>query len=141
MHTIEPVVPAPDRYSAFFWEATREHRLDILRCDDCGFYVHWPRPVCKRCLSESLSPSTVSGRGHVYTFTVCEQAFHPWFDARLPYVLAVIELEEQPGLKLVSNVVDIEPTAIQCGMAVEVTFADIGDAVLPLFRPAEGGEQ
>jgi len=131
-----PVVPAPDRLTAFFWEAARDERLAILRCDACGFYVHWPRPVCKRCHSFSLTPTDVSGRGTIYSYTVGTQAFDPWFGNRLPYVLAVVELEEQSHLKLVTNIVDCDEPLVRVGMPVEVAFERVtAEITLPMFRP------
>ncbi len=132
-----PILPLPDQHTAFFWEGARDHRLMILRCDRCAFYVHWPRPLCKRCQSFELTPAEVSGRGSVYTYTIAVQAFHPWFEDKLPYVLAVIELMEQPNLKLVSNVVECPIEQVHCGLEVEVTFQQLTDEVtLPMFRPA-----
>jgi uncharacterized OB-fold protein len=134
---VVPVVPAPDALTGFFWEAARERRLAILRCDDCGWYVHWPRPVCKRCHSFSLTPTDVSGRGTLYTWAVCMKAFDPWFESRVPYILAVVELVEQAGLKLVTNLVDCAEDDLEAGMGVEVRFEDVTPEVtLPVFRPA-----
>lgn len=133
----EPIRPIADRYSEFFWDGARAHQLVILRCDACGFYIHWPRPVCKRCGSFALTPAAVSGRGILYTFTIAEQAFAPWFEDRLPYVLAVVQLVEQDNLKLVSNVIDCAAEDVRCDMAVEVTFREVADGLtLPLFRPS-----
>jgi uncharacterized protein len=133
---VRPVVPAPDPLTAFFWEASREERLAILRCDACGWFVHWPRSMCKRCHSFSLSPADVSGRGHLYSYTVGVQAFDPWFATRLPYILAVVDLEEQPHLKLVSNIVDCAEEDVSIGMPLEVTFERVTPQItLPMFRP------
>jgi uncharacterized OB-fold protein len=78
----------------------------------------------------------VSGRGTIYTFTICRQSFHPWFHDKLPYVLAVIELIEQPGLRMVSNIIDVPVDAVRVGMEVEVYFDHIDDELtLPMFRP------
>jgi uncharacterized protein len=132
-----PILPAPDPLTAFFWDAARDRRLSILRCNDCGWLIHWPRPMCKRCHSFSLQPCDLSGRGSVYSWTVCVQAFHPWFDKRLPFILAVVELEEQPNLKLVTNLVDCREEEVSTGMPVEVTFEAITPEItLPMFRPA-----
>jgi uncharacterized OB-fold protein len=132
----KPIMPVPDKVSAFFWEGARQGRLLILRCDDCGYYVHWPRPICKRCQSFSLSPAEVSGQGSVYSYTVGMKAFHPWFENRVPYILAVVELEEQRHLKLVTNLVDCDEDDVSVGMKVSVVFEQINDElVLPMFRP------
>ena len=106
-----PPVPDPDPLAAFFWDAVTARRLEILRCVDCGHYVHYPRPICDRCLGESLRPSPVSGRGTLYAYTEVMQAFHPYFVDKLPYYLAVVELEEEPGLKMTTNLVDVHDRA------------------------------
>jgi uncharacterized protein len=133
-----PPVPSPDPLTAFFWEGCRVGELRILRCNQCGRYIHWPRPVCSGCLSTDLAPAVVSGRGRLYSWTVTEQAFHPWFADRIPYVVGVVELDEQAGLRLVTNVVDTD--RLERDMPVEVTFRQVADdLVLPLFRGVGGG--
>jgi uncharacterized OB-fold protein len=132
----EPLVPAADPLTDFFWAGARDHKLLILRCQACGFYVHWPRPICKRCHSFDLAPEAVSGRACLYTYTIGVQAFHPWFETRVPYVLAVAELEEQAHLKLVTHIVDCPKDDLRIGMDLEVGFEEITpDFVLPVFRP------
>jgi uncharacterized OB-fold protein len=132
-----PVVPAPDPLTDFFWEAARQGRLEILRCDNCGWYVHWPRAICRRCQSFSLTAREVSGSATLYSWTVGVQAFDPWFANRLPYILAVVELAEQPNLKMVTNLVDCAEDEVEIGMALEVAFERISeDYTLPVFRPA-----
>jgi hypothetical protein len=137
--TLEPPKPAPDALTRFFWEGVQEHRLMILRCNNCKHYIHWPKVVCRFCLSTDLSPAEVSGRGRVATFTQPLQPFHPYFQQQIPYVLAVIELDEQENLKLVSNVVDVPPDDVRVGMPVEVVFREVSPGfTLPLFKPATG---
>jgi uncharacterized OB-fold protein len=135
-----PLLPARDPLTDFFWAGAREGKLMILRCEPCGFYVHWPRPMCPRCQSFDLVPTEVSGRGRLYSYTVGVQAFHPWFEARLPYILAVVELEEQKNLKLVSNVVGCDEHEVAVDMPLAVTFEPITPEIcLPMFRPERGG--
>jgi uncharacterized protein len=132
-----PPVPDPGPLAAFFWDAVTEHRLEILRCVDCGHYVHYPRPICDRCLGHSLRPARVSGRGTLYAYTEVMQAFHPYFVDKLPYYLAVVELEEEPGLKMTTNLVDVDEDRLRGGIAVEVAFTEVVPGfVLPMFRPA-----
>jgi uncharacterized OB-fold protein len=79
----------------------------------------------------------VSGKGSVYTFCIPTQAFHPWFEDKLPFVLAVVELDEQPGLKMITNIVETNPDDVKVGDRVEVTFTPLGEGfTLPVFRPA-----
>ena len=135
--TVRPVRPAPDSLTAFFWDGAREHRLLIQRCNDCGRFQHPPEPVCHHCLSFSLGAGEVSGRGTIYSFEIATQAFHPWFADKIPFVIAVVELADQPNLKLITNIVGVDPDsdAIQVGAEVEVTWQDLDDQfTLPVFR-------
>ena len=135
----EAKIPRPERteLTKFFWDGVDERRLLIQRCGDCGFYVHWPRPECSRCHSENLAPAEVSGRGTIYSYGVAMQAFIPAFADKIPYILAVVELEEQPGLKLVTNIVDCDEDDVEVGMPVEVVFREADEGlILPYFKPA-----
>jgi uncharacterized protein len=138
-----PPQPVPSARTAFFWQGVDEGQLRILRCEDCGWYVHYPRPICTRCQGARLSPSPVSGRGALYAYTTVMQAFHPYFVDKLPYVLAVVELDEQPGLRLTTNLVDHDGVDLRVGLRVEVVFREVGEggAVLPLFRPVAQAEE
>lgn len=133
-----PFIP-PSEAHRFFWDAAQEHRLVIQRCESCGRYVHWPQLRCPACHGDALAPAEVSGRGTVYAYTVVHHVFNPAFADDVPYALALIELEEQPGLRLLANVVECAPEAVHTGMAVEVTFEDREGYTLPQFRPAGAG--
>jgi uncharacterized OB-fold protein len=128
----------PDELTRFFWDGVAEGRLMIQRCDDCGFYLHLPRIVCRNCLSTSLSPAEVSGRGRLVTWTIPMQALDPYYAAHVPYILGVVELDEQPNLKMVTNIVDCAEEDLRIEMPVQVTFRTLSPEVtLPLFQPAE----
>jgi hypothetical protein len=87
-----------------------------------------------------LAPATMSGRGTIYSYTVVVQAFHPYFVDRLPYVLAVIELDEEPGLKVTTTLVGCEEGDLKVGLPVELELTDVGyGLVLPFFRLAGDG--
>jgi uncharacterized OB-fold protein len=131
-----PVVPAPSPLTQFFWDGVAEHKLMILKCDNCGKFVHWPRPVCRFCLGTELTPTEVSGRGTIATFTIPMQPYDPFWIEQMPYVLAVVELEEQAHLQLVTNIVDIDADDVRIGMPVEVTYREVApELTLPQFRP------
>jgi hypothetical protein len=135
-NTTYPPVPVPDDSTRFFWEGVAAHRLMVLRCDRCGFYVHWPRPVCPKCLSTSLTPAEVSGDATLATWTFPRQPFDPYFLAHIPYALAVVELVEQANLKMVTNLVDYDRAALRMDMPVRVAFREVGPGMtLPLFAP------
>jgi uncharacterized protein len=128
------VLPEPDSTTAFYWRAAREHRLDILRCGDCSRWVHYPREDCPACGGKKLAPERVSGRGVVHTFTI---AHHPGAGIEVPFILVLVELEEQAGLRVLANLLDCPLDRVRAGLRVEVTFQDVGgDVVLPQFRPA-----
>ncbi len=117
-----------------FWTGGADGRLLIQRCGDCKSWNHPPAESCPRC-GGGLSPQAVSGRGTVFTYTVNEQQFHP--DVPPPYVIAVIELNEQAELRLPSNIVNCDSEQLRCGLAVRVRFEQQGEYFVPLFEPAE----
>jgi len=131
----ERPLPRPSPWSQPYWESARQGRLSAPRCRACGHLFLPPRPLCPRCRGEAFDWVPLSGRGRVYSFTVVRQPAHPAFAERVPYVFAVVELEEGPWL--VANILDCPPEAVQVGMPVEVTFEEPAPGVaLPQFRPA-----
>jgi hypothetical protein len=128
-------VPVPDETTAFYWQAAREGRLEVQQCRRCG--SRWFPPVigCPECQSDELVPTTVSGRGRVYTFTVVRQAFDAAFADDLPYVVALVELEEDPSVRILTNIVNTDPEAIRVGLPVAVAFEERDGAALPVFQP------
>lgn len=126
-------LPPDDQVSAPFWDAAREGRLVAPRCRRCDLVFLYPRVTCPRCLGREFDWPELSGRGRVYTCTVVRQAAHPAFQAEVPYVFAIIELDEGP--RLASNVVDCPPEDVAPDQAVQVVFDEIGDGnVVPRFR-------
>lgn len=116
-----------------FWDATAEGRLLLPRCDACGTVIWYPRTICPDCHSSEVSWIEASGRGTIYSFTIQRRSGGPFRDA-LPYVLAYVELEEGP--RVLTNVIECDPSALQIDQRVEVVFCDTGEgAALPRFRP------
>ena len=133
-HSKKPL-PAPDELSQPFWEAAKQHRLVIQRCQDCGYFNHPPRPACDACQSQQLQFEPVSGRGTIYSFTVMHQPNIAGFEDQIPYVNIFVELEEQPLLFMVSNLSGSEKDKVRIGGRVEVHFEDVNDEItLPQFR-------
>lgn len=130
-------VPLPDPVSDFYWDAARRGELAALRCGACGLLHHPPEVACPHCGATDLRPEALSGRGTVYASTVVRQAFDTSFVGQVPYVVALVDLAEQPGLRVLANVVDVAPEAVAIGTPVEVTFEHRGDAALPQFRLLE----
>lgn len=123
-----------------FWEACRRGQLVIQRCDVCGEYQFYPRGICAHCWSEEVRWVETAGRGTVWTYTVTYQNRTPGFAEEVPYVLALVELEE--GVKMFTNLVECDPREAHIGMAVEVTFIRANDRVtVPYFKPAAAGDR
>ena len=129
------ILPRVNDENRFFWTSGNDGRLRFLRCDECGFLVHPPSPICPECLCKRLTPTAVSGRATVATFTVNHQPWIPGYDP--PYVVAIIEIEEQPSVRLMTNIVRCAPDDVRIGMPVQVAFEHHDDVWLPLFEPAE----
>ena len=127
------ILPAVTPETEHFWTGGRHGELRFLRCQACGWWLHPPGPVCPACLSRDLGVEAVSGRGTVHAFTVNWQAWIPGFDP--PYVVAIVSLPEQEGLRVTTNVVGCEPDAMATGLAVTVAFEQHGDVWIPLFHP------
>lgn len=124
---------APEESEPFF-DATRQQRLLIQKCTGCSEHQFYPRKICIHCGSPDVEWVQASGRGTVHTYTVIHQQGMPGWREQVPYVAAVIDLEE--GVRMTSNVVDTDPASVTVGMPVEVTFVDEGMYVLPRFRPS-----
>jgi uncharacterized protein len=128
-------IPRPYQDSEPYWEAAKEKRLVLQQCRDCGKHQFYPRGVCSHCLGSALDWVESRGRGKVHTFTVCHRAPHPGFAGQLPFVIAVIELEE--GVRMMTNIVGCDPKTIRIDMPVNVTFEEATPEItLPQFTPA-----
>lgn len=129
-------LPHIDEEMRPWWEAAQRHELYIQKCRDCGDLRFHPRALCPSCLSSKTEWVHCSGRGKVYTFTVTNQNAAAGFRDSLPYLLAWVELDE--GLKLLTNIVDCQPTQLKIDLPVEAVFEDVTPEVALLkFRPAK----
>lgn len=131
------ILPQVTDANRHFWTSGKDGRLRFLRCEDCGTFIHPPAPLCPRDLGKKLAPHPVSGRATVATFTVNHQ---PWMPGpELPYVVAIVEIEEQPDVRLTTNVVNCAAGDVYIGMPVRVVFEKRsdrqGDLWIPLFEP------
>jgi uncharacterized protein len=116
-----------------FWTGGEVGELRIQRCGVCGWWAHPPRSMCRRCQSRDLGPEPVSGHGRVWSFTVSRLAWGRGLEA--PYVVAEVELDDQPGLHLITSLVDVAIDDVEIGQAVQVRFERAGDAWVPVFAP------
>jgi uncharacterized OB-fold protein len=135
--------PSIDADIEAFWNALREHRFVLFRCQTCGAW-YWPKAYCRNKnhpnepFMGNLDWEVASGRGKVFAVNVHHWSFHPAFREEVPYAYAVIELDEGPLIS--STIVDIDPTAVKVGMPVEIVYEDHPNEgfSLPRFKPVAG---
>lgn len=130
------MLPPLNDHNRAFWTGGADGLLMIAWCARCERYVHPPAVDCPGCEGE-LSSRAVSGRGTVFTYTVNHQPFMP--NVSVPYVIAIVELEEQSDLRVATNIVDCKPDSMCVGLPVEVRFepqdADGETVFVPVFAP------
>ena len=127
--------PLADATTLPWWEAAAEHRLVVQRCTACEHTRHPPAPVCPECRSADSDWQELPGRGEVYTYTAVHRPIAA--GQELPFVVAVIALEGSGGLRMISNLVDLNPGEVEIGMPVELVWEDMSaDLAIPRFRPA-----
>jgi uncharacterized protein len=125
-----PIFPEPDTEP--FWSATAGHRLTYQVCRVCGQVVFHPRRHCTGCISSDLEWRDSAGLGTLYTFTVIRQNGQPFFRARIPYVVGLVDLDE--GFRMLAEIA-ADPQAVHVDQRVAVTWEDHGDLSVPLFEP------
>jgi uncharacterized OB-fold protein len=127
-------MPVVTDFTRAFWSGGRASELRIQRCGACRVWLHPPKARCPQCSADDLRYEPASGRATVYTFTLAHHVYRP--NLLMPYVIALVELPEQPGLRVTTNIVGCDPGAVHIGMPVRVTFEQIADSVyVPLFVP------
>jgi uncharacterized protein len=133
----EPLLPSPvaNADSLPYWTAARERRLVIRKCKACGELHFMPRHLCPTCWSDQLEWVQAKGTGSVHSFTVVRRASDPAFVSRVPYVVALVELDEGP--RMMANILGSDALEVKIGDRVQVTFEDRGEgALLPQFTRA-----
>jgi uncharacterized OB-fold protein len=123
--------PAPE--SLPYWQAAREHRLALPKCEDCQKFWFPPSRTCPHCLSTNFSFQNVSGKGKIFSFVTFHRVYRPAFTNDVPYVVALIELDEGP--RLLSNIMGVTHDQVKCEMRVEVVFDDYDEDIsIPKFK-------
>ena len=126
-------IPVPNLDNQEFFDRCREHQLVLRRCRDCSLFSHPPRPNCPGCASDNLEWVKSPGRGTVYTFTITRQPVSRAFEGRLPWAVVDVELDE--GVHLISNLVGCDLEEIEIGMQVDVVFEEVNSEItLPKFK-------
>lgn len=131
----EKPLPVVDPESAPYWAALKERRLILKRCLDCGRHHFYPRALCPHCHSDALEWSDARGTGSIYSYTVARRPAGPAFKADVPYVVAVVELDE--GARMMTHIVTDDVDSVRIGQRVAVAFDAVTDEItLPRFKVA-----
>lgn len=125
-----------DRDNRAFWTGGQEDKLNIMHCDDCGGFIHPPRPFCRHCQSENVAPKAVSGKGVVDTYTINHQKWAP--DMDVPFVIARVKLDDAPGVYLTTNIVNCAVEDVDMDDEVQVVFEEQDGIWYPLFEKVDG---
>jgi uncharacterized OB-fold protein len=127
-------LPMIEEESAPYWGALREGKLLIRHCRSCGKHHSYPRPFCPHCWSDEVDWVEASGFGTLYTHSTVYQNDLPPFGPQVPYVAAIVDLDEGP--RMMTRVVDCEPDALQIGMRVRMRTEPVTDEVtMAVFAP------
>lgn len=132
--------PVPDPVTAFYWEAAARGELVVQGFEGTDHLQYPPEPVAEGHLGP-VGPSRavpVSGRGRLYAYTVLHQAFHPAYVGEGPLIIALTELDDAPGVRILTNIFGADPGELRIDMPLEVTFEPRGEWSIPQFRPAGG---
>ena len=131
-------LPVSQPESDYYWQSAKDGKLVLQKCSDCREAQFFPRVFCTHCGSRAVEWVEASGRATLFTFAIVHQAPHPGFAGDVPYVTAIVELEE--GAKMPTQIVGVtpEPESLRIGMPLEVVFdAVTEDVTLPKFRPTQ----
>jgi uncharacterized OB-fold protein len=132
-------IPRPNPETTAWWEACRRHELLVQRCTKCGQVQFYPRIICGNCTSDRLELIRSAGRGRVNTFTICRRPVSEAYASDVPYVIALVQLDEGPTM--MCNIVECDPESVDTGMRVEVTFEKWSEEItIPQFRPEPAAE-
>jgi hypothetical protein len=144
MASADFLLPDLDDDSTAFWEGCAAGELRVQVCNDCGTRQFPPRPMCHVCRSFDRRFDATSGRGRVWSFVVTHPPVLPAYTELAPYNVVVVELDEDPTIRFVGNLVDgpdaainsVDPSSIEIGQLVTVVFQQIADDVwLPRWVP------
>lgn len=128
----EKPLPVIDPDSQPYWDALRSHRLMLRSCKQCGQPHFYPRSLCPHCHCEDLQWIEAIGRGVIYSYTVARKPAGPAFKADVPYVVAIVQLDEGP--RMMTRIVTTDPASVHIGAAVQVVYDDVAPGLtLPTF--------
>lgn len=134
-----PPQPLPDADSQGFWDATAEGRLTVCHCQQCGNWMMPPLERCRRCAGPTAFDD-IAGTGTLYSFIVQHHRSVPGYFDRIPYVVGLMQIDEQDRVRIPGQVVGIDPADVKCGMRVRAELVPLpgGDYHVPVLRPYDG---
>ena len=138
--TYKKPIPMPQGESDFYWEKAKARELWLRHCNSCDEVYFYPTDICRNLDCSNPRDTDwikASGKATLFTFGIVQRAPHPGFVDDVPYVTAIVELEEGP--KMPTNIVIDNPSSdnLKIGMSLEVVFEDITEEIaLPKFKPA-----
>ena len=112
------------------WEAAHRHEFRLPRCSGCGRFNWYPKATCVECGASDFTWALLSGRGTLFSWAVVHRALFAPFKRLLPYVPAIMQIEEDPTVRVVTRVLDVAPAALKIGSPLEVRFEDFGYPVM-----------
>ena len=127
-------VPVPTKETQPYWDGCKQHELRVQKCAACGHHQFYPRLYCTTCMSDRVEWVKTSGRATVLSYTIIYRPVTQAFAGNVPYVVAMVTLDEGP--QMMTNIVGCEPEKVHIGMPVQVTFEDwTEDISVPKFKP------
>ena len=125
--------PFAESFEEGFWEAITRRELAFQRCNQCGTWLHPPRPMCHKCKSCDLKWEKSSGKGKIYSWVTFTREVNPLYS--VPFEVVLVEMEDEEGVRIISNMLDTDPDELYIDMPVEVDFIDVPpEFVLPIFK-------
>jgi uncharacterized protein len=132
------IVPTLHDRNRGFWTAGARDELHLLRCQACRYWIHPPGAMCPTCRQRDLQWEATSGKAVLYTYTLNHKAWNPLVP--VPYIIAMVELPEQAGLRMTSNIVNCALDGLFIGMPLRVIFEQQDEFFIPLFEPDDINE-
>jgi hypothetical protein len=124
--------PRLDADNTAFWTGGKDGQLNIVHCGDCGEYTHPPKPLCRHCQSENVSPKAVAGTGVIDTYTINHQPWMPGLE--VPFIIARVALDGVPGVILTTNIINCAVYDVEFADKVRVVFEEQNGIFFPLFE-------
>jgi uncharacterized OB-fold protein len=136
-----PLPDVEDPLTGEFFAAAARHELSIPRCDACDRWIWYPEPACPSCGAPPIWTAT-SGHARLFSWAVVQRPFLPAFAEMVPFVTALVSLEEAPEVRIVTSIVAVDPHTLEADLPLTVTFRDLAfptvpdrTVVVPMFRP------